>query len=191
MAQSKQQLADRFEALVAPLERKVYFTCLGMMGNPEDAQDAAQDALLNAFRGFSRFREDARFSTWLYQIAVNACLDALRKRKETISLDWLREDGFDLPDDGPDAYLQLEEKERKQALKAAIAQLPADFRAAMVLVDLQGLAYQEAADALDIPIGTLRSRVSRARQGIMKILSADGELFLKQSRHNGERREEQ
>lgn len=189
MAESKQELADRFETLVAPLERKVYFTCLGMMGNPEDAMDAAQEALLKAFGGFSKFREEARFSTWLYQIAVNACLDALRKRKETLSLDWLREEGYDPADDAPDAFLQLEEKQRKQALKQAIARLPAEFRAAVVLVDLQGLSYQEAADALDVPIGTVRSRVSRARKGLQKILTDEGELFSAPSRPNGERRE--
>lgn len=184
-----QNTAARFEALAAPLERQVYFTCLGMMGHPQDAEDCAQEAMLKAYRGFAGFRGDAQFSTWLYAIATRTCLDALRKRREVYSLDLLREDGVEPVFEGPDAYSQLETKERKAALKAAIAKLPPDFRAALVLTDLQGLPYQEAALALDIPLGTVKSRVNRARNALRIQLSDLGELFGTVERLNDERRE--
>jgi RNA polymerase sigma-70 factor (ECF subfamily) len=169
--------ADRFEQLAAPLEKQIYFSCLSMMGNREDAEDCAQDAMLRAYRALDSFRGDSSFLTWLYAIAVRACLDALRKRKETFSLDFMREEGWDIPDTAPDAYLQLEEKERRRILKAAIALLPPDFRGPQVLVDLQGLSYQEAAEALGLPLGTLKSRVHRARQALYKSLCESRELL--------------
>lgn len=181
--------AARFEALAAPLERQVYFTCLGMMGNPQDAEDAAQEAMLKAFRGFSGFRGDAKFSTWMYSIATRTCLDLLRKRREIYSLDLLLEEGAEPVDEGPDAYSILEARERKAALKTAIAKLPPEFRAALVLTDLQGLPYQEAAQVLDIPLGTVKSRVNRARNALRSMLAEHGELFGTGVRHTGERRE--
>ncbi len=189
MSAARQTKAQRFEQLAAPLERQVYFTCLHMMGNPQDAEDCAQEALLKAFRKLDSFRGDAQFSTWLYTLAARTCLDALRKRREAFSLDALAEDGFEIPDEQAEIFLRLEEKERKAALRQAISQLPADFRAAVVLVDLQGLPYREAARALDIPEGTLKSRVSRARSTLYKILLKHGELFLAEDRLSGERRD--
>lgn len=169
--------AERFEQLAAPLEKQIYFICLSMMGSREDAEDCAQEAMLKAFRAFDSFRGDSSFSTWLYAIAVRACLDALRKRKETFSLDLMCEEGWDVQDTAPDAYLRLEDKERRKVLKAAIALLPPDFRGPQVLVDLQGLSYQEAADVLGLPIGTVKSRVHRARQALYKSLSESRELL--------------
>lgn len=183
--------ARAFEALVAPYERQVYFVCLRMMGNPEDAQDCAQEALLKAFRAFSSFRGEAKVSTWLYTIATRCCTDALRKRRDVVSLEQLRDEGFELDSDEPSPYLQLEWAERRRLLEEALGGLNADQRQAVVLCDLQGLSYEEAAQALDCPLGTLKSRINRARASLKRQLSAGGELFLDQSRLNGERREDQ
>ena len=84
--------AQAFEAAVAPYERQVYFTCLRIMGNPQDAEDCAQEAMLKAYHAFAGFRGDSKASTWLYTIATRCCMDALRRRREVVSLDSL--DGF-------------------------------------------------------------------------------------------------
>ncbi|NLE20795.1 MAG: RNA polymerase sigma factor, partial [Clostridiales bacterium] len=136
------------------------------------------------------FRGDAQFSTWLYKIAVRVCLDALRKRRQTVSLDLLSESGWEVPDGAPELYEQLEKGERRRLLRDAIGQLPADFKAPQVLVDLQGLSYEEAADVLGLPLGTVKSRVYRARRILLRILSQSGELFLRDGRPKGEGRED-
>ena len=189
MSAEKPQRDERFEQLVTPLEKQVYFTCFHMMGNREDAEDCAQEALLKAYRNLDSFRAQSRFSTWLYTLVTRVCLDALRKKKDEYSLDLLREEGFEPASEEAEAYLHLEEKERKMILKKAVSQLPLDFRAAVVLVDLQGLPYQEASEVLNIPEGTLKSRVSRARKALYKILISQGELFTLGTRLNDERRQ--
>ena len=180
--------AQRFMQLVSPLEKKVYFTCLRMMGNREDAEDCAQEALLKAYGAFSTFRGEARFSTWLYTLVMRTCLDALRRRKDDVSLDALREEGYEPVGETAEAYLKLEQEERRAALIAALNTLPADFRAVMVLLDLQGLTCREVARVLDVPEGTVKSRASRARRALYRELSNNRELFADELRHNDERR---
>ena len=180
--------AQRFMRLVSLLEKKVYFTCLRMMGNREDAEDCAQEALLKAYGAFSTFRGEARFSTWLYTLVMRTCLDALRRRKDDVSLDALREEGYEPVGETAEAYLKLEQEERRAALIAALNTLPADFRAVMVLLDLQGLTCREAARVLDVPEGTVKSRASRARRALYRELSNNRELFADEERHNDERR---
>ena len=180
--------AQRFMRLVSLLEKKVYFTCLRMMGNREDAEDCAQEALLKAYGAFSTFRGEARFPTWLYTLVMRTCLDALRRRKDDVSLDALREEGYEPVGETAEAYLKLEQEERRAALIAALNTLPADFRAVMVLLDLQGLTCREAARVLDVPEGTVKSRASRARRALYRELSNNRELFADELRHNDERR---
>ena len=181
--------ADAFEQLAAPCEQQVYFTCLRMVGSREDAEDCAQETMLRAFRAYSSFRGDAKFSTWLHTIATRVCMDFLRSKKGVISLDALQDAGWEKADDSPSPYLSLEESVRKELLENALQQLPDHARAAVVLCDLQGLSYEETAHALDIPVGTLRSRLSRARNALQKILSQQAELFLSTPRPIDERRE--
>ncbi|NLX83448.1 MAG: sigma-70 family RNA polymerase sigma factor [Clostridiales bacterium] len=179
---------QRFMELVAPLERKVYFTCLHLMTNREDAEDCAQDALQKAFERFHTFKGQSQFSTWLYTLTTRVCMDALRKRREVYSLDLMREEGFEVSSTEAEMYLQLEEKERRAMLREGIKQLPPDFRAALVLVDLQGMPYAEAAQALHVPEGTVKSRVNRARKALYNILMENRELFMGDQRLNDERR---
>lgn len=181
--------ADRFIRLVSPHERQLYFLCYHMMGNQQDAEDCAQEAMLKAYRAFDRFRGDSKLSTWLYTIASRVCTDLLRKRKELVSLDSLREEGFEASSDEPSPYLSLEAGERRRLLQEAIQRLPAQQRQVVVLCDLNGLSYEEAAAALDCPVGTVRSRLSRGRQELKRILSQDRELFVQDLRPNVERRE--
>ena len=184
--------AEQFEAMAAEYERPIYLLCLRMMGNREDAQDCAQEALLRAFRAFDRFRDGASPKTWLYRIAYNTCIDELRRRRGVVSLDTLREGGFDVPDATAErAYEQLEHKERCELvygqqvlqpetasqLQQAMEQLPEDQRAALVLREFQQLSYEEIANALQQPEGTIKSRINRAREKVKN--------FVRQAEQNG------
>lgn len=181
--------ADRFIEQAAPFERQVYYLCLRVMGNPQDAEDCAQESMLKAYRAFDRFRGDSSMGTWLYTIASRCCMDALRKRKEPLSLEALEEQGWEGESEEPSPYLQLETSERKRLLGEAIAQLPLAQRLPLVLCDLQGMSQEEAALAMDCPLGTVKSRLSRGRQALKQRLSAKGELFHEHLRPKDERRE--
>lgn len=168
-----------FEALFTPLEGRVYRTCVHMMGPGEDARDCAQEALLKAFRTLKDFRGDCALESWLHRLCINVCLDALRKKKlrAAQSLDALMDEGFGpaAPADGP--YESLEKKERMEAVRQAIAGLPEDQRLAFTLVVLEELPYEDAAERLGTAVGTVKSRVNRAREKISKICSSGAEPF--------------
>lgn len=171
--------ADAFETLMAPYEKKLYALCLRMLGDREDALDCAQDAMLRIWRAIGGYRGQAMFATWCCRIATNACLDLLRKRKvhPSVSLDMLAETGF-LPEDereGP--HERAEAEARKEALARGIAALPTDLRSALVLRDVQGFSYEEVASILHAPLGTVKSRINRARERLRGILHPEAELF--------------
>ena len=175
---SKKQEKDQFERLAGESERQVYAVCYHMMGSREDAQDCAQETMLRAFKAFGSFRRDASFSTWITRIAMNVCTDALRKRRPVMSLDAMRDDtNFDLPDAGPTAYAQLEQKERVRLLREGLDELPEEMRQIIVLRDMRGMSYEEIAAVLEVPLGTVKSRVNRAREKLSGILQKSSELF--------------
>ncbi len=179
---SKKKDTGQFERLAAENERQVYAVCFHMMGSREDALDCAQETMLRAFRAFDSFRREASFSTWITRIAMNVCTDALRKRRDAVSLDVLREDqGFDVQDAAPTAYARLEEKERLRLLREGLSQLPPDMRQMIVLRDIQGKSYEEIGEILEVPLGTVKSRVSRAREKLALILKETSELFSSSS----------
>ena len=179
---SRKQNAEHFERLAAECERQVYAACYHMMGNREDAMDCAQETMLRAFHAFDSFRRDAQFSTWITRIAMNVCVDELRKRKEDLSLEKMQEEtGFDIPDESPGAYARLEEKERMRLLKEGLAALPDDARQLIVMRDMQGMAYEEIAGVLELPLGTVKSRINRAREKLSTILKKSSELFSSRS----------
>ncbi len=163
--------ADAFEALVLQHERMIYLLCLRMTGNSADAQDCAQEAFLNAFKAYGRFRAEADAKTWLYRIAYNACVDFLRRKKKDASLDALREAGFDPSDTRlPQPGEAAERSEMRAQIRQAVLQLPEDQRAVLILRDFQQLSYEEIARALDVNEGTVKSRLSRARERVKNIL---------------------
>ena len=167
-----------FETLAAQAEKQVYTTCLHMMGNAQDAMDCAQETMLRAYRSFSSFRKEARFSTWITRIAMNVCSDELRRRRPAVSLDQMREEaGFDPPSKEKSPYAQLEEKERLALLRKALGELPEDVRQLIVLRDIKGLSYDEIAAILSLPLGTVKSRISRARDKLAEKLKQSAELF--------------
>ena len=171
--------AYAFEQLMAAHENRMYAVALRMCGNREDAQDCLQEAMIRVFRAISGFKGQSSFSTWVYRITMNSCLDELRRRKSraAVSLDSMLESGFAPSDESDTPEESSLRSEQKRALEKAIAQLPEDMRAAIVLRDIQGCSYDEIARALDANVGTIKSRISRGREKLRAVLSEQPELF--------------
>ena len=152
---------DAFGQLVALHRARLYAVALRTLAGPgpdprEEAADALQDALLSALRGAASYRGQARVSTWLHRVVVNACLDRLRRRR-------VRATG-PMPEQEPAAPGDaLGDRETALDVRAALAALPDEQRIALVLVDLSGLPVEEAADVLGVPVGTVKSRCARGR----------------------------
>lgn len=172
---------DAFDHLVARHQERIYNQCRWILGDDDEAGDAAQEAFVRAFRFLPKFRGEAAFGTWLNHIAVNVARDFAKKKKaaprpfSTLSSD---ED----PDFEPVSPLispgeSLLRTERKRAVQDAIARIPEHFRVVIVLYDLQGHSYEECAAALGLPLGTVKSRLNRARHALRESIGAQRELF--------------
>lgn len=177
---------DAFSEWIAPYETQVYRVCLHLTGNQEDAADCSQEAFIKAYRSIKSFRGDARPQTWLYRIAYNTCLDAMRKRRPQESLDAMEEDGAVFQDTSPQPYEQLEKKERMRVLQNALNALPEIYKSVLVL-QLQGLSYAEIGQVVDISEGTVKSRVNRAKDKLKELIVSDRELFSASSVQVSER----
>lgn len=188
---SDRELAERagrgdqraFEQLVRDNEKRVYNLALRMTGSPEDALDLSQEAFLNAWRGLASFQGECSFSTWMYRLTSNVCLDFLRARKRRLEAAGapLSLDGEDAPDPAapdrqrPEAV--LERREQQELLRRALDALPDHHRQVLALRELSGLSYQEISAALGLDLGTVKSRLTRARLALRKILCRDGNFF--------------
>jgi RNA polymerase sigma-70 factor (ECF subfamily) len=168
---------DAFAALVAPLQRRAFGLAYRMVGEPEEAADVTQDALVRAFTRIGDFRGDASFATWLHRIVHNTALDALRwrARHPVEPLDPGAERQGD-PVREPVAVAAGPEDiavraDERRAIERALAALPPEFRAAVVLRDLQGLDYEEVAAVTGVSLGTVKSRLHRARARLRELLS--------------------
>lgn len=155
-----------FDDLIRRHEDRVFAICLRIMRRREDALDATQDTFLTVFRKADQFRGDSKFSTWLYRVAVNTCYDSLRraKRRPTDPLP----ETHDPPDDG--AGETLASVELRPGLTEALGRLAEEFRNAVVLVDVEGMGIQEAAEILQVADGTVKSRLHRGRRQLAEIL---------------------
>lgn len=162
-----------FETLIGPYLDTTYRLCLRMMGDEQDAADMAQEALVRAWRALGSYKGQSRFSTWLYRVTCNVCLDELRKRKKerVQSLQELQEEGVEPVDPGQTPEMAVERAQTRRELNEAIGQLSQEHRAALVLRDVHGLAYEEIAQILDVNLNTVKSRISRARAALRAILS--------------------
>jgi RNA polymerase sigma-70 factor (ECF subfamily) len=163
---------DAFGQLVGRHERRVYGICLRMLGNREDAQDAAQETFVSALRRASSFRQEAAFSTWLYRIAVNASTDQARRRGRARTTP-LEPGDAGMADPVPGRGDPGDAVATAVTVQAALTRLPEEFRAAVVLCDLLRLPYAEAAAILDVPVGTVKSRVYRGRLALAGELGGD------------------
>lgn len=166
-----------FERLVTPHEQMLWRVCWHYTHHQEDASDCLQEAMLKAWRAIGSYRGECALSTWLYRIASTVCLDFLRKRKrlpETESADEMSEDGFMPVDPSPTPDESILKAESTAHIRAAMDALPGDMRTVLVLYSLEGLGYEEIAQTLGISVGTVKSRLNRARQKIAKYLAAEG-----------------
>lgn len=160
------QNGDRraLDRLLRDQQERIHAVCRRITGNDADALDATQDAMMAVVRGLPRFDGRARFSTWVYRVATNTCLDELRRRKRRPVVGLPEHDGevLDIPSDGEMAV--DDGVATRLEVDAALAELPEEFRAAVVLRDLCQLDYAEISEVLDIPAGTVRSRIARGRR---------------------------
>ena len=167
-----------FSELVRMYENKAYHLALRMCGNAEDAGDVAQDAFLAAWRGLPSFRGEAGFSTWLYRLVSNAAIDHLRRTKHqrgSVSLDD-EELNIDTIDTAPGPQDSAEGAELQRVVQDGLNRLGDDHRTVLVMREVQELSYEEIARALEIDMGTVKSRISRARNALRKILIKSGNL---------------
>lgn len=174
---------DAFEQLVLNNQNRVYTLALRMVNDREEAADLAQEAFLKAWQGLPAFQGDSSFSTWVYRLASNVCIDYLRKQKRrrevepVLSLDD-EESGWTEPADwDQDPQRQLERAERSREVARGLEALPDHHRQVLTLRELSGLSYQEIGQALELDIGTVKSRIARARLALRKILLEDGNFF--------------
>ena len=159
------QAGDRraLDQLLRGQQPQIHAICRRITGNDADALDATQDALIAVVRGLSRFDGRSRFSTWVYRVATNTCLDELRRRRRR-PVTGLADDVGDGPElADPSADQAADQIDDRLLLDEALASLPDDFRAAVVLRDLCQLDYAEIAEVLEVPPGTVRSRIARGR----------------------------
>jgi RNA polymerase sigma-70 factor (ECF subfamily) len=161
-----------FGQLVARHERRIYGLCLRILGNREDAEDATQEAFVAALRKASSFRRAAAFSTWLYRIAVNAATDQARRRGRARLAALDPEDAGLAVDRGGELG---EVVAAAVTVQTALAQVPEEFRVAVVLCDLYRLPYADAAQVLEVPVGTVKSRVFRGRAALAERLASNPE----------------
>jgi len=171
---------EAFAPLVEEHQRMVYNLALRMLRNPQNAQDAAQDAFLRAFRSLSKFRGESSFSVWLYRLTSNICLDALRKSKRAGKVVSLYPDDddegrmLDLPDTAPLPEESAERQENIECVRAAMKSLSPEHREILMLREVDGLNYAEIAEQLNINEGTVKSRINRAKLALRRELEKSG-----------------
>ncbi|GGM69950.1 RNA polymerase sigma factor [Dactylosporangium sucinum] len=159
-----------FAELVTRHRSMIHAVCVRITGDPQAAADALQETLIRAWRGLPKFRGDARFSTWLYRIAVNAAVAEAQRgadRPQPV-------DPFDLTPPAGAGPAFADTIADRLAVQAALRRLPPQYRAAIVLRECADHSYEEIAEILQIPLNTVKSRISRARQALVSLLQPDG-----------------
>ncbi len=175
---------DSFNCLVLAYQDQVYNQAYRMLGEKDAADDATQEAFISAYKNIRSYRGGS-FRAWLMRIVTNACYDELRRRKRrpTTPLEPLDDTGEEIEspqwmtDPGETPESSVERVELSHAIQHCLDDLPADFRAVVVLIDMQGMDYIEAAQAIHSPIGTVKSRLARARLRLQDCLKGFGELL--------------
>ena len=175
---------DAYEKLISDYEKTIYNLCLRMLKDSEEAYDAAQEVCLKIWRQISTFKGEAKFSTWVYRLASNQCLDMLRKNKKRqneVSLYLSHDENEEKIHDEMCVWEDMSDKVIQEELNAvlneAISELKEDYRLVIVLRDVQEKSYDEIASILSLSLGTVKSRISRARQALKKILHQDKEPY--------------
>lgn len=175
-AQNGDQTA--FGHLVEQYQKKVFALTIRMCPTPELAEEAAQEAFLSAWQGLPFFRGDSAFSTWLYRLASNACVDLMRKENRHQGPSPDDETTYtDIPDTAPTPEKLAEQKELRAQIEAGLQSLPAEYRAVLLLREIQQLSYDEIAEVLSLDLGTVKSRISRGRKQLRNFLVKSGNFF--------------
>ncbi len=173
---------NAFDRLVERHQERIFRFCLWSLQDRDEAQDAAQDTFIRAYRHLKSFRGDSSFATWLHRIAINVVRDAAKRRQKAPRpfSTFVKEDeegDFDPPSDAPSPSQTALEHERRQAVRVALTKLSDSHRAVLVLFDLEGRSYEECCALLELPMGTLKSRLNRARAALREALGDQKELF--------------
>lgn len=172
-------LRERFERDVLPLLTNLYGAALRMTRNPQDAEDLVQETYLRAYRGFEGFREGTNLRAWIYRILTNTFINSYRKKQRepvTVSVsdedtpDWYLYDRIGSSVAEPSAESEVLEQIPDEDVQRALEDLPEVFRMAVLLADVEGFSYKEMAEILDIPIGTVMSRLHRGRKALQRAL---------------------
>ncbi|MFC7372837.1 RNA polymerase sigma factor SigW [Fictibacillus iocasae] len=175
VSQVKNGDRDAYEGIVDLFKDKIFQLCYRMTGNRHEAEDLAQEAFLRAYMNIEKYNGEYKFSTWLFRIATNLCIDRLRKKKPDYSLD------AEVPGtDGANMYSQLSSKEplpeetiteseKRMELQAEILKLPEKYRTAILLKYMEDMSLEEISQAMDIPVPTVKTRIHRGREALKKV----------------------
>jgi RNA polymerase sigma-70 factor (ECF subfamily) len=187
--QCRQGNKESFAVLVERYQEKIYNLTYRLVSNREDAADLTQEVFYRALLKLTSFRGEASFATWLYRIATNVCYDQMRakRNRRVISLDsgWPDERSPELPDPGAGPAELCMRQAIFQRLQEVMAALPIEHRTVLVLREIQGLSYEEIAQVLQCSLGTVKSRLSRARQALKDKLMVERELFFAENVYSG------
>ena len=170
---------EAYKILLKRFERPVYGIVRRMVQDEEDARDLAQEAFVRAFKNLKQFDLNRKFSSWLFRIANNLCIDHYRRRKlDTVPLvrhsEGEESESWDLPDEGPSPAETFSNRERGRRLLTAVESLPPVYRMVILLRHQQGLTYDEIAEATELPLGTVKARIHRAHRLLKEKLTRQG-----------------
>lgn len=168
-----------YEEIISLYEKKVFSVIYYMVKNENEVEDIAQEVFIKIYKNLKNFKEESSLYTWIYRITINVCLDEIKRRKKVVYLDEEieTEDGeirMQLADDSKGPSEIAEDKDLKQRLEACIRKLPEDQRIMIILRDIKGFTYMEIAEMLKMNLGTVKSKISRARAMLKEILDKDG-----------------
>lgn len=168
--------SSAFDVLVARWEDRIRGACYRFLGSEEEARDVAQEAFLKAYRAIGGFKREARFSSWLYQIATNLCRDRLRRRRTraTVSLEEMEETGGTIAETRPRADERLLQDDLARVVRRAIEALAEEQREVLILKEYEGLTFLEIAQALDVPVSTVKTRLYRGLAQLRLRLEREG-----------------
>ena len=185
IAQAKAGDESSFEQLIIQCKTRAYNIALRYMRNEDDALDALQESFIKVYRHLSSFKEESSFDTWVYRIVVNTCNDMLRKNSNQKITDSIFQNGdndeervIEIPDRAPTPEEALEKKEKARILLEALEILSKEHKEIIVLRDIQGFSYEEIGEMLDCTLGTVKSRINRARLRLREILLEQNHSFF-------------
>lgn len=177
-----------FEQLIQGYQKKVFNIAYRILGDIDDASDMSQEVFIKVYKSITNFKEESSLSTWIYRIATNTCLDEVRRKKKAASISMSStiqlEDGeitIQVEDSKPGPDELIAQKETREEINKAIESLNEEHKAVIVLRDIQGLSYEEISSVLQCSLGTVKSRINRARSSLKNILISERNFYSRMS----------